>query len=145
MTETDPPDRCGVDDPRHGFTYEGEHALHAGMEEERFLVLDEEMVELKFDLGFVDRNAIDVRSDLELGFTYEGEHALHAGMEEERFLVLDEEMVELKFDLGFVDRNAIDVRSDLGNGGHDPLLKERWISGTNIIDPLQDFPARLAA
>ena len=64
MTESDPPDRCGVDDPRHGFPYSWKHALHAGMKEQRFLVLDEEMVELKFELGFVDRNAIDVRSDL---------------------------------------------------------------------------------
>jgi hypothetical protein len=28
------------------------------------LVFDEEMVELELDLGFVDGNAIDVRSDL---------------------------------------------------------------------------------
>jgi hypothetical protein len=34
------------------------------MEEERFLVLDEEMVELKFEIGFKDGNAIDVRGDL---------------------------------------------------------------------------------
>jgi hypothetical protein len=84
MTETDPPDRCGVNDPRHGFPYDREHALHAGMKEQRLLVFDEELVELKFELGFVGRNAID-------------------------------------------------IRSDLGDGGHDPLLKERWISGRRIM------------
>jgi hypothetical protein len=44
-------------------------------------------------------------------------------------------MVELKLELGFVDRNAIDVRSDLGDGGHDPLLMGRWISGLRIMRP----------
>src|SRR5512135_302311 len=53
MTESDPPDRRGVNDPRHAVMYEREHALHPGMEEQRLLVLDEEMVELKFELGFV--------------------------------------------------------------------------------------------
>ena len=66
------------------------------------------------------------------GFPYGREHPLHPGMKEQRLLVLDEKMVELKFELGCVGRNAIDVRSDLGDGGHDPLLKERWISGLRI-------------
>jgi hypothetical protein len=44
-------------------------------------------------------------------------------------------MVELKLEIGFVGRNAIDVRSDLGDGGHGPLLKERWISGLRIVRP----------
>src|SRR5512143_1995318 len=79
MTETDPPDRCGVNDPRHGFPYDREHALHSGMKEQRLLVFDEELVELKLEPGFVGRNAID-------------------------------------------------IGSDLGDGGHDPLLKERWRS-----------------
>ena len=43
LTETDPPDRCGVNEPLHGFPYHREHALHPGMEEQRLFVFDEEM------------------------------------------------------------------------------------------------------
>jgi hypothetical protein len=35
------------------------------MEEQRFLVLYEELVELKLELGFVGRDAVDIRSDLD--------------------------------------------------------------------------------
>jgi len=64
MAETQPPDRCGIDDSRDGFPNVRKVALHAGVKEQRLVILDEELIELKLVVVVVVRNAVDVGCDL---------------------------------------------------------------------------------
>src|SRR5215510_16554674 len=60
MAPTDPANRRRIKDTRNGVPYIREHTAHSGMEEERLLVPDQEVIELEVNLRNVDGDAEQV-------------------------------------------------------------------------------------
>src|SRR5206468_1541990 len=64
VAEADPTDTCGIDDPRHRRAHHRERLAEPGVEEERLVVTDEELVEREVGLRDEGRDAEEVRCDL---------------------------------------------------------------------------------
>lgn len=63
MAEADTTDAGRIDQSGHGLTHHGKHSFQAGVEQERFIVFDYKMVELKIEFGDEEGDAIDIRGD----------------------------------------------------------------------------------
>src|SRR5213596_3291718 len=64
VAEADPTDTRGVDDLGHRVAHHGEHLARPGVEEERLVVTDQELVELEVGLGDEGRDAEEVGRNL---------------------------------------------------------------------------------
>src|SRR5438874_816833 len=64
VAEADPTDTRGVDDLGHRVAHHGEHLAEPGVEEERLVVTDQELVELEVGLGDEGRDAEEVGRNL---------------------------------------------------------------------------------
>jgi len=60
VAPADPPDRRRIQNTRNGVAHIREHTAHPGVEEERLLVANQEVIELQVNLRDVDRDAEQV-------------------------------------------------------------------------------------
>jgi hypothetical protein len=58
VTEADVPNRRRVDDARYCFAHHREHASQSSVKQERFVIPDEEVIELEVDLGHKNRHSV---------------------------------------------------------------------------------------
>src|SRR5579859_446688 len=87
MAEADVPQAGNINHFRDSFANLRKHSPQPGMEQQRLIVFDHEMVELQVSPGGIDRNAIQVRCDLSYGshgasnkIVLRNEHAWLAGL-----------------------------------------------------------------
>src|SRR5262245_18721679 len=63
VTPTDPAKLLGIDQRRHRLAHRGKHPSHARVKQQRLIVSDEEVVELKVEVRHVQTDSVQVSGD----------------------------------------------------------------------------------